>query len=113
MYRFILTLVVALLSGITLRAQENMSLSDCIEYALNSHSDIRIAELSMKDAEWQIKENRSVAYPQIGLGVHLNHFLLQPALPTEALGFGDSVTARVARGGAGRTDCSCGADLPS
>jgi len=66
-----------------------MSLSDCIEYALNSHSDIRIAELSMKDAEWQIKENRSVAYPQIGLGVHLNHFLLQPALPTEALGFGE------------------------
>ena len=89
MYRYILTLVVALFSGITLRAQENMSLSDCIEYALNSHSDIRIAELSMKDAEWQIKENRSVAYPQIGLGVHLNHFLLQPALPTEALGFGE------------------------
>jgi len=66
-----------------------MSLADCIDYALNNHSDIRIAELSMKDAEWQIKENRSVAYPQIGLGVHVNHFLLQPSIPSEALGFGE------------------------
>jgi len=60
-----------------------------MDYALANHSEIRIAEYSMKDAEWQIKENRAVAFPQIGLGLHANRFILQPALPTEALGFGE------------------------
>lgn len=89
MYRIITTLMLGLLTVFTLRAQENMTLANCIDYALANHADIRIAELSMKDAEWQIKENRAVAYPQIRLGVDVNHFLLQPALPTEALGFGE------------------------
>jgi outer membrane protein TolC len=89
MSRIITSLVITILSTVISRAQETMTLSDCIEYALTNHADIRIAELSMKDAEWQIKENRAVAYPQIGLGLHLNHYLEQPALPTEALGFGE------------------------
>jgi len=60
-----------------------------MDYALANHAEIRIAEYNMKDAEWQIKENRSVAFPQIGLGLHANRFIQQPALPTEALGFGE------------------------
>jgi len=64
MYRTITALVVSVFIIVSLRAQENMTLANCIDYALANHSDIRIAELSMKDAEWQIKENRSVAYPR-------------------------------------------------
>jgi len=60
-----------------------------MDYALANHSEIRIAEYSMKDADWQIKENRAVAFPQIGLGLHANRFIQQPALPAEALGFGE------------------------
>lgn len=89
MYRKITLLLVSFSFLFTLNAQKNMSLSDCVAYALANHSDVRIAELSMKDAEWQIKENRAVAYPQIGLGLHLNHFLQQPSIPGEALGFED------------------------
>src|SRR6187431_1906026 len=89
MYRHTTSLIVSFFILFALRAQENMTLANCIDYALANHSDIRIAELGMKDAEWQIKENRAVAYPQINLGFHLNRFLQQPALPTEALGFVD------------------------
>lgn len=89
MYRRITLLLTSFLSILVLHGQKSMSLADCIDYALANHSEIRIAEYSMKDAEWQIKENRAVAYPQIGLGFHANRFILQPALPTEALGFGE------------------------
>ena len=87
MYRKITLLLLSFTLAFSLQAQKDMSLADCVGYALANHSEIRIADLSMKDAEWQIKENRSVAYPQIGLGLHLNHFLLQPSIPGEALGF--------------------------
>ncbi len=89
MYRKITLLFISLTTLFSLHAQKNMSLADCVAYALANHSDVRIAELSMKDAEWQIKENRSVAYPQLGLGLHINHFLQQPSIPGEALGFED------------------------
>lgn len=89
MYRRITLLLISILSVLVLHGQQNMSLSDCMDYALANHSEIRIAEYSMKDAEWQIKENRAVAFPQIGLGLHANRFIQQPALPAEALGFGE------------------------
>ncbi len=89
MYRRITLLLISFMSFLVLHGQKSMSLSDCIDYALANHSEIRIAEYSMKDAEWQIKENRAVAYPQIGLGLHANRFIQQPSIPAEALGFGE------------------------
>src|SRR5689334_23744039 len=89
MYRKITLLFISFTLAFSLQAQKDMSLADCVAYALANHSDIRIAELNMKDAEWQIKENRAVAYPQLGLGLHMNHFLQQPSIPGEALGFED------------------------
>ncbi len=89
MYRRITLILISLSSILVLRSQDNMSLADCLEYALANHSDIRIAELNMKDAEWQIKENRSVAFPQLGLALHANRFIQQPSIPAEALGFGE------------------------
>ncbi len=76
------------ISFLTLRGQGEMSLSQCVQYALENHTQIRIAELDIQDAEWQIKENTAVAYPNISLGAHYNYFLQQPAIPSEALGFG-------------------------
>ena len=68
-----------------LAAQQGMSLSEAIDYALANHVDVRVAQLSMKDADWQIKENRATAYPHLSLGLTGTHFLQQPALPAEAL----------------------------
>ena len=89
MYRRITLLLTSFLSFLVLYGQRSMSLSDCMDYALANHAEIRIAEYNMKDADWQIKENRAVAFPQIGLGLHANRFIQQPALPAEALGFGE------------------------
>lgn len=89
MYRRIALLLTSFFSFLLLQGQKSMSLSDCIDYALANHAEIRIAEYSMKDADWQIKENRSVALPQIGLGLHANRFIQQPQLPAELFGFGE------------------------
>jgi outer membrane protein len=89
MYRRITLSLMSFMVILAINAQDNMTLSDCMDYALANHADIRIAELNMKDADWQIKENRSVAFPQIGLGLHANRFIQQPSLPTDALGFGE------------------------
>ena len=68
------------------QAQNTMSLSEAIDYAMAHHSSIRIAQLNVRDAEWQIKENRATALPSINLGVNYSYFIQQPGLPLEALG---------------------------
>lgn len=67
--------------------QNSISLTEAIDYALAHHPDVRIANLKVRDAEWQIKENRATALPHIDLGINYSYFLQQPALPAEALGF--------------------------
>ncbi len=69
--------------------QKVMSLSDCMEYALANHTEVRVAEYNKKDAQWQIKENAAVGLPQFTLGASYNHYIDQPSIPTEALGFGE------------------------
>ena len=88
MYRRIIYLIFVLSGTINLYSQQTMSLSDAIDYAMANHPEVRIAQLNVRDAEWQIKENRSTALPQINLGVNYSYFIQQPALPAEALGFG-------------------------
>ncbi len=88
MNRKITLLLIFSLSVLMLQGQGKMSLAECVDYALDNHAQIRIAELNIQDATWQIKENSAVAYPNINLGVHYNYFLQQPSIPSEALGFG-------------------------
>ncbi len=82
---FFLTLI--LLGGWQLNAQTTMSLSEATEYAISHHPDMRLAQLKVKDAEWQIKENKATALPNVTLGVNYSYFLQQPEIPAEALGF--------------------------
>jgi outer membrane protein TolC len=62
-------------------AQEAMSLDECIQYALANHQEVHLAQVSMRDADWQIKENRAAAYPHFNLAMNANHYIQQPALP--------------------------------
>ena len=87
MLRMTLFLTLILLGGWQLNAQTTMSLSEATEYALTHHPDVRLAKLKVKDAEWQIKENRATALPNVTLGVNYSFFIQQPAIPAEALGF--------------------------
>jgi outer membrane protein TolC len=87
MYR-IAFFVIIIVSWINiLSGQNSMSLSEAIDYAMANHPEIRLAKLNVKDAEWNIKENRATALPHIDLGVNYSFFIQQPALPAEALGF--------------------------
>ena len=87
MYRIALLVIIAVSSLNVLSGQNSLSLSEAIDYAMANHPEIRLANLNVKDAEWNIKENRATALPHIDLGINYSYFLQQPALPAEALGF--------------------------
>jgi outer membrane protein TolC len=48
--------------------QEALCLEDCIAYALTNHPEVHVAQLTMRDADARIKENRADAYPKFNLG---------------------------------------------
>jgi outer membrane protein TolC len=81
------TFIQSLLVVTPMTAQEGMRLSDCLEYALQHHPQVRVAQLQLKDADWRIRENKSAGLPQVTLGLGAQRFLQRPALPAEALGF--------------------------
>jgi hypothetical protein len=85
--RILLLLIPIGFAATQLTGQESMSLQDCIAYALTNHPDVHIAQLTMKDANARIKENRSDAYPKFNLGAFADHYIQQPAIPADALGF--------------------------
>ena len=62
-----------------------MSLSDCISYAQSNHPDIKVAQLQMTDAEWQIKENKATGLPQLSGSLAYQYFIQRPGIPQSAL----------------------------
>ena len=82
-----LAMLFLLLTTQFVNGQKTMSLSEAIDYAMSNHPDVRIAQLNVRDAEWQIKENRATALPSVNLGINYSYFIQQPGLPAEALGF--------------------------
>lgn len=63
-----------------------MSLSDCIGYALTNHPNIKVAQLQIRDAEWQIKENKSIGLPQVSAGVSYQYFIQRASIPASVFG---------------------------
>jgi len=64
------------------------NLTDCIQYAYENSPDLKIAQLKVSDAEWQVKENKAYGYPQLSGNLGYQYFLKVPAVPASALGFG-------------------------
>jgi outer membrane protein TolC len=62
-----------------------MGMEDCINYALTNHPDVKVAELALKDADWQIKESKSTGMPQFSGGVDYQYFIQRPGIPQSAL----------------------------
>lgn len=80
-------LLLFLLAAFGLKAQQTLTLSEAIDYAIANHPEVRLAQLNLRDAEWRIKENKATALPQVNLGINYSYFLQQPAVPAEAFGF--------------------------
>lgn len=103
--------------GFTSRAQSGqaMSLNDCIQFALQNHPDIKTAQLQIKDADWQVKENLGTGLPQFSAGASYSGFIQRGGLPSGALSFGSGggsidqnapyyQTLQTALGGSGGVD---------
>lgn len=76
--------------------QSPMSLPDCIQYAYDNSPHIRIAQLQINDADWQIRENTRTGYPQISASVGYQYFIQRPGIPASALGFPGAGDEKVA-----------------
>lgn len=83
--RLLLFSIFLFISGSVSGQTTAKSLEDCIDYALTHHPEVRIAELQMKDADWQIKENKSTGLPQFKAGLDYQYFIQRPGIPQSAL----------------------------
>lgn len=68
----------------------SMSFTDCVQYALENHPDVKVAQLQLTDADWRVKENKATGLPQISAGLAYNYAIQRGGLPSSALGFGSS-----------------------
>ena len=79
MYKLIASLFILVAIYQQSPGQNTMTLAEAMDYAIDNHPDVRLANLNMTDADWQIKENRAVAYPQLNLNMNASHYLQQPS----------------------------------
>ena len=64
------------------KGQESFSLEQAIQYGINHNIDVKNANLSIKDADAQIIERRSVGLPQLNGSLKFDHY---PQVPKQAL----------------------------
>lgn len=86
----------ALLPGGTAGGQTPLRMADCIQYAYDHHPNMRLAQLQIADADWQIKENKAIGYPQLSASIGYQYFLQRPGIPASALGFPGAGDEKVA-----------------
>lgn len=99
MHQHILLLITLLfLGGLPVRghAQQPMSLNDAVQYALTNAPEIKVAQLQVVDADWQIKENTASALPQLSGSIGYQYFIQRPGIPASALGFPGAGDEKVA-----------------
>ena len=85
----ILLLFIAILRGAQAQQVTRMSLEEAINYAISNSSAIKTGRTNIADADLQIKQSKATGLPQVTSEVNLQHFVLQPAVPASALGFGN------------------------
>jgi len=96
---FFKTLFISALSLLFSAAQAqttSMSLTDAIQFALDKNPNIKIAQLQVNDAEWQIKESKATGLPQISASIGYQYFIQRPGIPASALGFPGAGDEKVA-----------------
>lgn len=94
--KILMILIAGLFSGLQLHAQEVLTLSQAIKYALVHKAEAKKSSLDLENAQYQIDEVRAGALPQIsGVGnVTYNPMLQKVALPGEIIGMpGETVMA--------------------
>ncbi len=90
---FVLTFL--LLCSFFLKAQDTQefTLEEAIKYALENSIDMRLAQISIADAEEQIVERRSIGIPQVTAGADYQYFLQVPASVVDISNFDPTLPA--------------------
>ncbi|NNE26363.1 MAG: TolC family protein [Saprospiraceae bacterium] len=76
-FLFILTI------SFPVEAQQEFSLDQAIEYAINNSNNIKLAQLDVADADAQIIEYRSIGLPQVEAGLNYQYYFQVPVNPVE------------------------------
>jgi outer membrane protein len=80
-----------------LSAQEaKMTLEEAVKYALSHSTTVKNARLNIDEADLRVKESKAGGLPKVDAAVSLQRFILQPAVPASALGFGAPSAAQEA-----------------
>jgi len=79
MKAFSRNLLIALLISTSLSAQENFTLEESINYALEHNSEIKNGHLEITDADAQIKENAAIGLPKLTAGLNYTNFIEIPS----------------------------------
>jgi outer membrane protein len=66
------------LAPAALFGQTTMSLAEAIQFAVANNPSIRIAQIQIQDAEWQIRENKATGLPQLTAGLNYQYFFQTP-----------------------------------
>jgi outer membrane protein len=64
-----------------MNGQRNYSLSQAIDYAIRHNTNLKKQGLDLADANYQIKEFKSIAMPKISTGLTYQYFFAVPAQP--------------------------------
>ncbi len=96
MYRFhkkitqiLIFSLLILRGGYAQDAASRMSLNDAIKYAIDNNTAIKSAKMNIQDADMLIRQNKASGLPTVSSELNLQHFVIQPGLPSSALGFGN------------------------
>lgn len=76
-------ILLILLLSYNAKSQEEFSLASAIEYALQHHAKIQVANLDHKNSEWQYKEALSTGMPHINGNVDYNYYYQLPVSPVQ------------------------------
>ncbi|MFT4566597.1 MAG: outer membrane protein [Saprospiraceae bacterium] len=78
------TLIIYLLFSIfSLNAQDNYTLTQAIDYALENHSKMKVAKLDHDNSKWQYKEAKSIGMPRFNGDVNYTYFYQLPQSPVQ------------------------------
>ena len=76
-------IIIIFLTNCSLNAQQKFSLQEAIDYGLKNHSEIKMANLDVQDAEAQITEFRSIGIPQVTGSINYQYYIAAPVNPIE------------------------------
>ncbi len=79
----VIAIVLLMLSHFVLSGQDSFSLTEAMDYAIQNHNNMKLAELRGTDAEWQYKEALAIGMPQLNGNLSYSYYYKTPVNPVQ------------------------------